>query len=99
MRPPSQAFQFQLIVATIAAASSTTKAGTTNLCHFGLGFGGSGTCSGSALLTGAGVLAVAIIATPSQKVLLRIPARSNVVGRWRDLWLRLSTSHLGCAME
>src|SRR5215472_16747044 len=66
MRPPSHAFQFQLIVATIAAASNTTNAGTTNLCHFGFCFGSSGTC-GSAFLTGAGALAVAIVVTPSLK--------------------------------
>src|SRR5215470_10740925 len=66
MRPPSHAFQFQLIVTTIAAASNTTNAGTTNLCHFGFCFGSSGTC-GSAFLTGAGALAAAIVVTPSLK--------------------------------
>src|SRR5713101_1959501 len=64
IRPPSQEFQFQLIVAKMAAASNTTNPGTTNFFHFGWGFGCSGTCSGPTAWAGAGVLAAAIVKTP-----------------------------------
>src|SRR5271170_4807230 len=61
-RPPSQPFQFQVIVTRITAASSTTNTGTTNVRHFALG--GTCACSGSGALEEAGVLAVAILDTP-----------------------------------
>src|SRR5215469_10146640 len=61
IRPPSQEFQFQIIVAKIAAASSTTTSGITSFRHAALG--GCGRRSGSTGFIGALVVA-AIVGPP-----------------------------------
>src|SRR5260370_38418670 len=71
MRPPSQEFQFLVIVNTTAAASSTTNAGTRNFRHFCCG--GAVVCSGAAVCAAAGVEADAIIGkTPECASLPRV---------------------------
>src|SRR5262249_21321281 len=62
IRPPSQEFQFKIIVAKIAAASSTTNSGITSFRHPGLA--GCGRRSGSTVFTGAGVVVAAIVDPP-----------------------------------
>ena len=51
IRPPSQEFQFRVIVNTTVAASSTTSSGVPYFCQFG--FACAGTCSGSEVRAGA----------------------------------------------
>src|ERR1700733_6212695 len=74
IRPPSQEFQFRVIVNTTAAASSTMSRGVPYFCQAGLGAGGSGLCSGSAALAGAGVLADAMMVGPPLD-LARLPQK------------------------
>src|SRR5271168_1910073 len=93
MWPPSQAFQFRVIVATTMIASRTTRMGAPYFRHAGFS-GGAATCSGSAAavaadgVTGVRATAVAlsvdVIATPRMDC--DSPVRHEIqTNRWLEL--------------
>src|ERR1700679_2242908 len=80
IRPPSQEFQFRVMVSTTATISRTTNNGTRYFRH--LGSGTAVTCAGSAgrAGAGAGVDADAIMETPPRSGIPHLNAARIVKG-------------------